>query len=183
MKGKKLMKKRILFVVILIIIIGLISVELINKVLLNKNEKEILEVLKELNYYLQNPKETEENEFDFRPKEAIDLKQYISSIYEVRKMTAENGNLIYLFKVSLTGESNGKQDNILVVINGELFNLTINEETIKKENEESESEWVNNISYQLKIRYVETMNKLITEKWDQAVTLTDVNFTKILNKI
>ncbi len=84
-------------------------------------------------------------------------------------------------------ENNEEQESILVVINGELSSLTIDEgiiEDIEEENQKKmKKDWVDNFTYSLKMTFIESINNTITEKWNQATTINNVNFVKILNKI
>ena len=176
------MKKKIL-IILLILLLIIISIVIANKVLLNKNEKEILSVLKDLDYSLQNPPDTEDDSISLRPTEPITLKEYVHTISEVRKIHTENGTLTFLFKAVLAEN----YETILVVSNGELISMTINAETLENADTdidtESEENWGDNLINIFQQSFITKTNELITEKWDSAIVVENVNFTKVLNKI
>lgn len=176
------MKKKIL-IILLILLLIIISIVIANKVLLNKNEKEILSVLKDLDYSLQNPPDTEDDSISLRPTEPITLKEYVHTISEVRKIHTENGTLTFLFKAVLAEN----YETILVVSNGELISMTINAETLENADTdidtESEENWSDNLINIFQQSFITKTNELINEKWDSATVIENVDFTKVLNKI
>lgn len=174
------MKKAILIVILMITII-VSAIVISNKFMLNKNEKEILSVLKDLDYSLQNPKNPEENTINLIPTEPITLKEYVHTISEVRKINTENGNITFLFKVFLAEN----YETILVVSNGDLISMTINSESLENINIDNESEdsWGDNLINIFQQSFITKTNELITEKWNSAIVVENVNFTKVLNKI
>lgn len=176
------MKKKILIILLMVILV-IIGVIIANKILLNKNEKEILSVLKDLDYSLKNPPNTENDTISLRPTEPISLKEYVHTISEVRKIHTENGTLTFLFKVVLAEN----YETILVVSNGELLSMTINAETLENEDvdidTESEENWGDNLINIFQQSFITKTNELITEKWNSAIVVENVNFTKVLNKI
>lgn len=174
------MKKKILIVILMLLII-VIGVVIANKVFLNNNEKEVLSVLKDLDYSLQNPKNTEEGTINLRPTEPITLKEYIHTISEVRKINTENGNLTFLIKAVLAEN----YETILVVSNGELISMTINDELLEiiDKNTESNDNWSDNLISIFQKSFISKTNELILEKWNNATVLDNVNFAKVLNKI
>lgn len=170
------MKKKIL-IILLIVILVIISAIIANNILLNKNEKEILSVLKDVDYSLRNPKDDEdtENTFNIVPTEPTSLKEFITTIYEVKKYSLDDGTIGYLIKASLINDS----ETILVVSNGELTSMTIDNKLLENNNDESKD----GLSYDLTNYFLQSFNNIITEKWDNSTSINDVNFTKILNKI
>lgn len=154
-----------------------------NKILLNKNEKEILAVLKDLDYSLENPSNTENDTISLRPTEPILLKEYVHTISEVRKIHTENGTLTFLFKVVLAEN----YETILVVFKGELLSMTINTETLENtdvdRDTESEENWADTLINIFQQSLKTKTNELITEKWNSAMVVENVNFAKVLNKI
>lgn len=172
--------KKIILIVILTITVIVAGVILINNFLLNNNEKEILEVLKDLDNSLQNPKEKEEGTFNFMPSEPMTLKKYIDTIYEVRKINTESGNITFLFKVKLLKENGDNYEGILAVVDGEIKGMTIDDKTIENINDDVEE---NNFTNSLQKAFIKGINKIITEKWDEASKINNVNFIKILNRI
>lgn len=172
--------KKIILIVILTITIIVAGFILINNFLLNNNEKEILEVLKDLDNSLQNPKEKEESTFDFMPSEPITLKKYIDTIYEVRKINTESGNIMFLFKVKLLKENGDNYEGILAVVDGEIKGMTIDDKTIENINDDVEE---NNFTNSLQKAFIKGINKIITKNWDEASKINNVNFVKILNRI
>lgn len=176
------MKKKILIILLMVLLI-IISIVIANKILLNKNEKEILLVLKDLDYSLQNPPNSENDTISLRPTEPISLKDYVHIISEVRKIHTESGTITFLFKVVLAEN----YETILVVSNGELLGMTINAETLENTdtniNTESEKNWSDNFINNFQQSFIDKTNELITEKWNSAIIVENVNFIKILNKI
>lgn len=176
------MKKKILIISLMLLLI-IIGIVIANKILLNKNEKEILSVLKDLDYSLQNPPNTENDTISLRPTEPITLKEYVHTISEVRKIHTENGTLTFLFKTVLAEN----YETILVISNGELISMTINAETLKNANTDidtkSEENWSDNLINIFQQSFITKSNELITEKWDSAIVVENVNFAKILNKL
>lgn len=176
------MKKKILIISLILLLI-IIGVVIAHKVLLNKNEKEILSVLKDLDYSLQNPPNIEKDTINLRPTKPITLKEYVHTISEVRKIHSENGTLTFLFKAVLAEN----YETILVVSNGELISMTINAETLENTDTdidaESEENWGDNLINIFQQSFITKTNALITEKWDSAIVVENVNFTKVLNKI
>ncbi len=176
------MKKKILIILIMLLLV-IIGIVIASKFLLNKNEKEILSVLKDLDYSLKNPPDFEDNIIKIRPTEPISLKEYIHNISEARKIQNENGSFTFLFKVFL----DENYETILVVTNGELIGMTINAEILEKadvnENAESEENFGDTFSNMLQKTFITKMNESITEKWNSAIVVENVNFTKVLNKI
>ncbi len=173
------MKKIILIVILTITIIG-VGFILINNFLLSNNEKEILEVLKDLDNSLQNPKEKKEGTLNFMPSEPMTLKKYVDTIYEVRKINTESGNIMFLFKVKILTENGDNYEGILEVVDGEIKGMTIDDKTIENINNDVEE---NNFTNSLQKAFIEQINKIITEKWDEASKINNVNFIKILNRI
>lgn len=176
------MKKKILIIVLMVFLV-IIGVVVVNKFLLNKNEKEILSVLKDLDYSLKNPPNTEDDTISLRPTEPTSLKEYIHTILEVRKTYNENGNLTFLFKVVL--EEN--YETILVVSNGNLQSMIINTETLVNNDSatdtESEENWGDSLTKIFMQSFITKTNELITENWNNAMVVEKINFTKVLNKI
>lgn len=176
------MKKKILIILLMLLLI-IIGAVIANKILLNKNEKEILSVLKDLDYSLQNPPNTENDTISLRPTEPITLKEYVHTISEVRKIHTENGTLTFLFKAVLAEN----YETILVVSNGELISMTINAEALENTDTdidgESEENWSDNLINIFQQSFITKTNELINEKWDSATVIENVDFTKVLNKI
>lgn len=174
------MKKKIL-IILLILVLIIIGVVIANKILLNNNEKEILAVLKDLDYSLQNPPPTEDDTIKLRPTEPITLKEYIHTILEIRKLHTENGNLSFLFKVVLKDN----HETILIVSNGELVGMTLNPETLETTdtNTDEEDNWADTLVNTYLTTFINKTNELITENWNKAIVVENVNFTKVLNKI
>lgn len=176
------MKKKIL-IILLILVLIIIGVVIANKILLNNNEKEILAVLKDLDYSLQNPPQTENDTIKLRPTEPITLKEYVHTILEIRKLHTENGNLSFLFKVVLTDN----YETILIVSNGELVGMTLNPETLENTDTnvdaDSEDNWADTLVNTYLTTFINKTNELITENWNKAIVVENVNFTKVLNKI
>lgn len=176
------MKKKILIILLMLLLI-IIGAVIANKILLNKNEKEILSVLKDLDYSLQNPPNTENDTINLRPTEPISLKEYVHTISEVRKIHTENETLTFLFKAVLAEN----YETILVVSNGELISMTINAEALENTDTnidgESEENWGDNLINIFQQSFITKTNELINEKWDSATVIENVDFTKVLNKI
>lgn len=176
------MKKRI-FIAILAVIIIISIIVIINIINLNTNEKEVLNVLRDLDYSLQNPKNIEDTIFNFKPLNPIALKEYVNTIYEVRKISGENGNLIFLLRVGFMESDGSEYESILAVSNGELLNLTIDENSLENIDNVGSNSFENNINKTLQKNFVHGVNRIITEKWNEATVIKNVNFRKILDRI
>lgn len=170
-------KKKILVLLLLIILLISLCIFIKNKILLNANEKEILSVLKDVDYSLRNPEDNEDNEntFNVVPTEPTSLKELITTIYEAKKYSLDDGTIGYLFKASLISDS----ETILVVCNGKLTSMTIDNKLLENNNDESKD----GLSYDLTNYFLQSFNNIITEKWDNSTSIKDVNFSKILKKI
>lgn len=177
--------KKIVLIILSIILLIIIGIILFNTIILNNNEKEVLAVLKDLDYSLQNPKNEEENTYSVKPSEPTTLKEYIKTIYEARKFYADNGHISFFFKVGLNKEDNSEYETIIMVSNGELVGMTIDEDlldSISNDNTE-EDDFTINLTSSLQKAFFNSVNKAINEHWENATVLENINFTKILRKI
>ena len=177
------MKKKIIIGIFLLLLLIIVSVFLINKFTLNTTEKELLSVLIDLNYSLRNPKSTDGDTMNYMPTEPITLKQYIHTIYEARKIHTDNGNLTFLFKVGFLKEDNSEYESIIVVSNGGIVGMTIDNNLINSNSSEEESELSSEFADSLQEAFIDSLNEVIKERWEEAIVLEKVNFDKILKKI
>lgn len=175
------MKKKIIIGILLFLVVVIISVILINKFTLNTTEKELLSVLNDLNYSLQNPKNIDEDTISYMPTEPITLKEYIHTIYEARKIHTDNGNLTFLFKVGFLKEDNNEYESIIVVSNSEIVGMTFDNNVI--DSSEEDSDLTNSFADAIQETLINTLNKTIKQRWEEAIILDKVNFDKILKKI
>ena len=86
-----------------------IDLSIADEITLNDNEKEVLEVLKQVDNYLKNPPQKEEDtntiDFTISLTEPTDFKTVFSKVYEVRKHTSEEGKVSYMLDVDMNSET------------------------------------------------------------------------------
>lgn len=180
------MKKKFVIILIIILILSIIITFItIKKVTLNKSEEEVLSVLQDVNSYLEKPIDENENTstISFKPKSPMSIKELVSSIHQVRKGYNENGNLFFLFDVSILDKDNNEMKSILYVSNGKLVGMTLNEELSKFLNINQETGNFENIFKAAYNKAIEKVNNHITNLWNESTIIDNINLKKIIDKL
>lgn len=155
----------------------------------NKDEKEILLILRDLNQSLLNPVEKTENTWDMMPSKSIALRDFVLNIEEARKKVLEDsGTIAYLFKVDIEYNNGILKNKTLVIKDSRIILIDLTEDELNLE-EKNEVKQNNDGSYSItfgKEAYIDLFNSIndsINDLWNNAESYTNINYDKILKKI
>ena len=167
-------------------------------IVLSETDNELISVLKNLDIYLQNIKITDEDNVNekqmlaimimgIQDEEKITLKEYISKIHEARKYTDSNGKVTYLFDVEFVDKYNLLTNKRKIIITSneaiETTNIDLSDINIMNElfTEETLGNWV--MIQGFYGSYFKSLCTQVSNTWEKATPLENVNYENIWNNI
>lgn len=166
---------------------------------LSETDNELISVLKNVDTHLQNIKSTDEDTVNqkqmlsnmimgIQDGETITLKECISKIYEARKYTDINGKVTYLFDVEFVDKNNlllNKRKIIMTsnetfeTANIDLSDIDVTNELFAKDG--SLDSWA--LVQGFYGSYFKSLCTKISNTWNEATPLENVNYENIWNNI
>lgn len=167
-----------------------IDLSIADEITLNDNEKEVLEVLKQVDNYLKNPPQKEEDtntiDFTISLTEPTDFKTVFSKVYEVRKHTSEEGKVSYMLDVDMNSETEEVDTRRYITIDDDGITVYLKKNDLNTLDIEEEGKYENG-TYTFGKEFYEAIFEEIEENvnkaWQESATYTNVDYDKIYSKI
>ncbi len=168
-----------------------IDLSIADEITLNDNEKEVLEILKQVDNYLRNPQPKEEDsntiDFDLSLTEPTDFKTIFSKVYEVRKFTSEEGKVSYMLDVEVNSDATeGLSTRRYVAANEQaiyIYPTTADLDSLGLEEEGGYENGVLIIGKNFYEGIFKELEETVNEMWQKSATYTNVDYDKIYSKI
>ena len=167
-----------------------IDLSIADEITLNDNEKEVLEVLKQVDNYLKNPPQKEEDtntiDFTISLTEPTDFKTVFSKVYEVRKHTSEEGKVSYMLDVDMNSETEEVDTRRYITIDDDGITVYLKKNDLNTLDIEEEGKYENG-TYTFGKEFYEAIFEEVEENvnkaWQESATYTNVDYDKIYSKI